>query len=62
MDSAKLKASVYRSSVYGEVTIVVSVLRVEGVAGTAGAVDGPASSANLTLDGVECFTCIRVLS
>ena len=45
-----------------EVTVVVSVLGVVGVAGTARAVDGPASSANLTLDGVDCFTCIRVLS
>ena len=49
LDSAKLKASVYRSSVEGNVTVVVSVLGVEGVACTAGAVGGPASSANLTL-------------
>ena len=62
LDSGKPKASVYRSSVEGEVTVVVSVLGVEGVAGTAGAVDGPASSANLTLGGFECFTCIRVSS
>ena len=51
LDSAKLKASV-----------VVSLLGVEGVAGTAGAVDGHASSPNLTIDGVECFTYIRVSS
>ena len=57
-----MKTSVCRSSVEGEVTVVVSVLVVKGVAGTVGAVDGPASSANLTLDGVECFTCITVSS
>ena len=62
LDSAKLKASVYRSSLDGKVTIVVSVLSVEGVDGTARAVDGPVSSAHLTLDGVECFTCIRISS
>ena len=61
-DSTKLKASVYRSSVEGDVTVVVSVLGVEGVACTAGAVDGPALSANLTFEGVDCFTCIRVSS
>ena len=60
LDSAKLKTSVYRSSVEGEVTVVVSIFGVEGVARTAGADDGSASSANLTLEGVDCFTCIRV--
>ena len=43
-----------------EVTVVVSVFGVDGVAGAARAADGPVSSANLTLDGVDCFTCIRV--
>ena len=43
-------------------TVMVSVLGVNGVSCAAGALDGPASSANLTLDGVECFTCIRVSS
>ena len=62
LDSAKLKASVYRSSVEGDVTVVGSVFGVEGVACTVGAVDGPASSANLTLEDVDCFTCIKVSS
>ena len=62
LDSANLKASVYRSSVEGDVTVVVSVFGVEGVACTARAVDGPASSANLTLEGVDCFACIRISS
>ena len=59
LDNANLKASVDRSSVEGDVTVIVSIFGVEGVASTAGAVDGPASSANLTLEGVDCFTCIR---
>ena len=62
LDNAKLKAFVYKSSEEGDVTVVVSVFGVEGVACTTGAVDGPASSANLTLDGIDCFTCIRVSS
>ena len=62
LDNAKLKASVYRSSVDGEVIVVVSVFGVNNVAGTAGAVDGPAPSANPNLDGVDCFTCMRVSS
>ena len=60
-DKAKLKASVYKSSVDGEVTVVVSVLGVDGVAGTERAMDGPASSANRTLDGVEWFNCMGFL-
>ena len=43
-------------------TIVVSVVGVFGVAGTAWADDGPASSENLTLEGVDCLTCIKVSS
>ena len=62
LNNAKLKASVNRSSVDGKVTVVVSVFGVDGVAGTAGAVDGPVLSGNLTLNGVECFTCMRVSS
>ena len=62
LDNTKLKVSVYRSSVDGEITVVVSVLGVDGVSGTAGSVDGPSLSTNLTLDGVNCFTCMRVLS
>ena len=52
-DKAKLKASVYKSSVDGEVTFVVSVFGVDGVACTDGAVDEPASSANCTFEGVD---------
>ena len=62
LDNEKLKASVYRSSVDGEVTAVVSVFGVDGVAGTARAVDGLALSANLTLDGVDRFTGMSVSS
>ena len=51
-DKAKLKAFVYKSSVDGEVTVVVSVFGIDGVAGTERALDRPASSANRTLDGV----------
>ena len=59
---ATLKASVYKSSVDGEVTVVVSVFGVDVVAGTERAVDGPVSSPNRTVDGVECFNCMRVSS
>ena len=45
-----------------DATVVVSVLGVTGVAGTAGAFDGPASSENLALEGVDCLTCIKVSS
>ena len=45
----------YKSSVDGEVTVVVSVFGVDGVACTDGALYGPASSVNRTFDGVECF-------
>ena len=40
----------------------MSVLGVTDVVGTAGAVDGPASSANLTLEGVDCLICSKVSS
>ena len=59
-DKVKLKASVYKSAADGKVTIVVSVFRVDGAAGTERAVDGTASSASRTLNGVECFSCMRV--
>ena len=61
-DNAKLKASIFRSSVDGEVTVVVSVFGVDGVAGIDGAVEGPSSSAKRTFDGVECLSCITVPS
>ena len=57
-----LKASVYKLSVDGEVTVVVSVFGVDGVACTDGAVAGPASSANSTFEVVECFNCASVSS
>ena len=46
----------------GKTTVVLSVFGVDSVAGTERAVDGPASSTNRTLDGVECFSCMRVSS
>ena len=61
-DKAKLKATVYESSVDGDVTVVVSMFGVDGVACTDGAVDGPASSANRNFEGVECFNCMSVSS
>ena len=60
-DKAKLKAFEYKSSVDGENTVVVSVFRVDGVACTDGAVDGPASSANRTFE-LKCFNCMSVSS
>ena len=61
-ERAKLNNSKYRSSTEGDITVVVSVLGETGVAGTTGAVDGPASTANLTLEGVDCLNCIKVSS
>ena len=61
-EKAKLKASVYKSSVDGEVTVVVSVFGVDGVACIDGAMDGPASSANSIFEGVERFNCMSISS
>ena len=42
--------------------LTLRLLGVTGVAGTAVAVDGPASSANLTLEGVDCLICSKISS
>ena len=60
LESAKLNESRYKSSTDGEVA-VVSVVGVMGVTGAAWTVEGP-SSANLTLDGVDCLIVISVSS
>ena len=54
-ESAKLNASVYKSSLDGVVKLVVSVPGVEGVTDADGAVDGSALSTKQTFEGVACF-------
>ena len=60
LESVKLNESRYKTSTDGEVA-VVSVVGVMGVTGAAWTVEGP-SSANRTLDGVDCLTVISVSS
>ena len=50
-----MNVSVYKLSLEGVVTFVVSVPSVECVTGADGVVDGPASSAKQTFDGVACL-------
>ena len=56
---AKLKAFVKKSSLDGDVTVIVSV---PGVTDADGAVEGPASSAKQAFDGADCFICETVSS
>ena len=57
---AKLKACVYKLSLDGVVTVVVSVPGVEGVTGADRAVERSASPSKRTFDGVACFNCEKV--
>ena len=56
-EMAKMKASVYKSPLDVVVTVVVYVSGFEVVTGADGAVQGPASSAKRTFDGLACFIC-----
>ena len=62
-EGQKLKESVFKSSVDGLfVTFVESIRGFEGVAVFYSALEGPASSANLTLEKIACLILCSVSS